>query len=337
MRYIQHTEGQSANTLRIGKTAKPTISTGQVLVKVMAFGVNRADTLQRQGKYPAARGESPILGLEVAGVIESIAAETDRWQVGDKVFGLVAGGGYAEYVAVNAKHLMRLPESLCMVEGAAISEVFLTAYQSLFSLAKLQATETVLIHAGASGVGLAAIQLAKHAGANVVATSSSDGKLNICKQMGADLLINYQRQDFSQIFKSKQLYANVIIDFVGGDYLNRNLSVLALDGRIIYLAMLAGRYADPLDMAKLLSKRACIQGSTLRNRSDEYKSALTAKFEHKYLAAFSSRTLVANLDTCFLAQDIAKAHERLETNASQGKLIGVWDSQMLEQKRTEIS
>lgn len=324
MKFVDFVVGCEPSELFIGDVDIPTPLSNQVLVKVTAFGVNRADTLQRQGKYPPPSGESEILGLEVSGQVVELGSNVSQWKKGQSVFGLVAGGGYAQYVAVEASHLMPVPKTVSLNQAAGIAEVFLTAYQSLFELGGLKPNQKVLIHAGASGVGLAAIQLAKALGAEVAVTASSQQKLLACKALGADLSINYTAENFADAIKEKWRGVDLVIDFVGGDYLNRNLKALNIDGRIVYLAMLAGRYADKLDMAMLLGKRASIIGSTLRNRSDEYKTALINGFCKTWLASFAEGTLKANIDSLYSANDIGLAHQRLEDNQTLGKLIGLW-------------
>jgi NADPH2:quinone reductase len=331
MQFIDYQEGGAADKLFINTTAKPTLEHGQVLIKVEAFGINRADTLQRLGKYPPPKGESLILGLEVAGKVVAIRPDNDshnptvcRWKLDDKVFGLVAGGGYGEYVAVDAEHLLPVPKNMSMVEAAGIAEVYLTAYQSLFKVGEMQPHQRVLIHAGASAVGLAAIQLAKAVDCHVAVTASSAVKLRKCHQSGADLLINYKQQDFATCIAQQGAGYDVIIDFVAGDYLNRNLKVLNMDGHIVYLAMLAGRFADKLDMGLLLAKRATIKGSTLRNRSKQYKQALIKQFATRFYSGFELTQLVPTIDTVYPPEDISLAHQRLEDNDTMGKLIGRW-------------
>ncbi|WP_158769925.1 NAD(P)H-quinone oxidoreductase [Paraglaciecola sp. L1A13] len=328
MQFIDYQEGPATDTLFINDTTKPVLKHGQVLVKVHSFGINRADTLQRQGKYPAPRGESPILGLEVSGEVVQLGPDPidtqSHWCIGDEVFALVAGGGYAEYVAVNASHLIAKPNSVDMPSAAGIAEVFLTAYQSLFQVGGLKPDQRVLIHAGASAVGLAAIQLAKARGCHVSVTASTEKKLAMCEKYGADRLINYKTQNFAECFE--QGGVDVIIDFVGGDYINRNLRILNVDGTIVYLAMLAGRYGDKLDMALMLAKRATITGSTLRSRTDEYKTALIEAFSKEFLADFESGALRPVIDTRYDVKDIAITHQRLEQNDSMGKLVVSWSS-----------
>lgn len=327
MLFVDFIEGGAAQSLCLAEVAPPSLQTGQVLVKVEAFGINRADTLQRQGKYPAPSGESHILGLEMAGEVVELGESAglhSSWHCGDKVFGLVAGGAYAEYVAVEASHLMPVPDNLSMVQAAGVAEAFLTAYQAMFMVADLQAKQKVLIHAGASGVGLAAIQLAKMKSCLVAVTASSEKKLEKCAEQGADLLINYQQQNFAQCIKEEWKGCDLVIDFVAGDYLNRNLKTLNVDGTIVYLAMLAGRFADPLDMALMLGKRATITGSTLRNRSDTYKSRLIKGFSQDFLAKFASKQLRPCIDKVYPANEVGLCHQRLENNDTMGKLICYW-------------
>jgi NADPH2:quinone reductase len=327
MHFIKHDNGCVPEALEINQTDIPELSAGQILVKVACFGLNRADTLQRQGKYPAPAGESEILGLEMSGEVVEIHPQQitpQPLEVGDKVFGLVSGGGYAEYVAVNSQHLMPVPLHMDMPQAAGIAECFLTAYQAMFIENNLQPKHHVLIHAGASGVGLAAIQLAKRHGCAVAVTASSQAKLDLCKQLGADLVINYKQQDFAVEIAKHWQGCDLIIDFVAGDYLNRNLKLLNIEGSVLYLAMLAGRYADKLDMAMMLGKRATIKGSTLRSRNDEYKTHLIKEFSQTCLADFVSGKLIPNIDSELAAKDVGEAHQRIEDNDTMGKLICCW-------------
>jgi putative PIG3 family NAD(P)H quinone oxidoreductase len=316
-----------ANDLLIAQMPVPTLLANHILIKVSCFGINRADTLQRQGKYPAPPGESKVLGLEVSGEVVQVHEQQDtncKFKLGDKVFALVAGGGYAEYVAVFSQHVMSVPQGVNMSQAAGIAECFLTAYQVLFVENNLQPSQHVLIHAGASGVGLAAIQLAKSQQCSVAVTSSSDTKLAMCESMGAELLVNYKQQDFYSEISKHWPGCDLIIDFVAGDYLNRNLRLLNRDGSLIYLAMLAGRYADTLDMAMLLGKRASIKGSTLRNRTDQYKTRLIKAFSDNCLAQFVQGNFISVIDTEYSADEVGVAHQRLENNDTIGKLVCHW-------------
>lgn len=324
MRYIKHKSGGEASTMGIFLTDVPQVRAGQVLIKVVCFGVNRADTLQRQGKYPPPPGESHILGLEVAGMVIEKADDVLNVEINQMVFGLVAGGAYAEYVVVDVRHIMPIPANCSVEQAAGIAEVFLTAFQSLCWLGQLKSKQNVLVHAGASGVGLAAIQLARLHDCNVYVTTSNQHKADVCEKMGATKAIIYPMNDFVEVLKSDNYSADVIIDVVGGDYLNRNLKVINQDGYIVQLAMLNGRICEKLDIALLLGKRATIRGSTLRNRSDEYKAKLVAEFQQKYLPAFESGTLVSNIFNSYPASSIDEVHRRLENNDSIGKFICYW-------------
>jgi len=300
----------------------PEINDDECLIEVAAIGVNRADLLQRDGKYPAPDGESPILGLEVSGDIVKCGSKVIDWQSGDKVFALVAGGGYAQYVKAKASHLMPLPNSFTYQQGAASAEVFLTAYQSLFTIAKLKASDKVLIHAGASGVGCAAIQLAKARKCQVVVTVSGTAKAKACMALGADYAINYHETDFVQFSKEKVKGGfDIILDVVAGDYLTRNINVAAMDSRIVMLAMLGGRFSEPVDIAKLLMKRLTLTASTLRNRNDEYKAKLVSGFSKDFYRQLAQGEIIPVIDTVYPWQDTELAHQKMANNENIGKLI----------------
>ncbi len=319
MQFIDVNEQQD---LFFNKMERPTPGDGQCLIKVRAIGVNRADLLQRAGKYPPPPGESSIIGLEVCGDVVEIGPDVDKSIMRSRVFGLVAGGGYAEYVVINVKHILILPDNLDYQHGAAIAEVFLTAAQSLFKIAQLQSDENVLIHAGASGVGSAAIQLAKVIGANVTVTVSGQLKANACKALGADNVINYKETDF--VAWQKQHMASgfdVIVDVVGGEYLPRNINVSALDARIVILSMLGGRFAEKVDVAKLLLKRIAVHASTLRNRSDAYKAELVSFLNEHFMGYFQSGELTPVIDKVFDWKDAESAHQLMSDNKNIGKII----------------
>ncbi|MBC3767334.1 NAD(P)H-quinone oxidoreductase [Neptunicella marina] len=299
----------------------------QVLIKVNAFGINRADILQAQGHYPAPKGHSEILGLEVSGEIAELGNKVSGWQTGQRVCCLVSGGGYAQYAVVDARHLINVPDDMSDHQAAGIAEVFLTAYQAMFSLGMLSKQQRVLIHAGASGVGLAATQLAKLHNCHVSVTSSSSEKLQVCANNGADLLINYKKQDFVEVLKQQGLQhqINLVIDVVGADYVNRNLSVMAMDATLVQLAMLGGRYSDKFDLANLLAKRIRFIGSTLRNRSDDYKAQLVMDFTQKFGQALNSGQLNTNLYEVLSVNEINQAHQVLSQNKNAGKVVVSWD------------
>ncbi len=312
----------------MSETSLPEIAADECLLKVEAIGVNRADLLQRAGKYPAPIGESSILGLEVSGEIVQcgeLAGDNHlgkAWKSGDKVFGLVAGGGYAEFVKVKASQLFALPAAFNFEQGAACAEVFLTAYQSLFTIAALKPNAKVLIHAGASGVGSAAIQLAKAKQCYVVVTVGSADKAKACLALGADVAINYQESDFVSWSKENVPSGfNVIVDVVAGEYVAKNINVAALDGHIVTLSMLGGRYCPQLDVAKLLAKRLTLTASTLRNRSDDYKAKLVSHFISDFYTVLQSGQIKAIIDTVYPWQQAEMAHEKMTNNENIGKLV----------------
>ncbi|WP_371189452.1 NAD(P)H-quinone oxidoreductase [Thalassotalea maritima] len=319
MQYISVT-GQQA--LAFAVTSLPQINPYQVLINVKAIGINRADLLQRAGKYPPPAGESDILGLEVCGDVVAVGDLVHNVTIGDRVCGLVAGGGYAEFAKINADHIIKLPEHYSYEQGAALAEVFLTAYQSLFTLANLTPGESVLIHGGASGVGSAAIKLAKANGAIVTTTVSNPVKAQATKGFGADHVVNYKQQDIKdwQKINMKQGF-DVIVDIVAGEQLSRNIDCLALDGRIVILAILGGRYCPQLDVAKMLAKRATIMASTLRNRSDAYKAQLVSDFCNDFYQAITLQQLTPVIDTVYSWHEADTAHQRMSQNDNIGKLI----------------
>lgn len=325
MQFVDFEKGCEPTALVVKTQGSLSTPQGKVKVKVNSFGINRADTLQRQGHYPPPPGESPILGLEVAGTVYEVGEGVSTFKQGDRVFGLVAGGGYATEVVVNPAHLIPIPKDMPFHEAAGLAEVFLTAFQCLRTIAHVKPAQRVLIHGGASGVGLAATQLCRYWGVHSAVTASSPEKLELCSANGAEHLINYKLQSFDDVLKRVWPEGvSMVLDMVGGDYLNRNLKVLEQDGRVVYLAMLAGRYADNLDMAMLLGKRASIVGTTLRNRSDEYKANLISDFAKVCLPAFETGELRVNIDTHYRIDDIDKPHARLERNDTQGKLVVSW-------------
>jgi len=308
----------------IGEYPDPVPANKELLVKIEATALNRADLLQKAGKYPPPEGESPILGLEMAGVVESVGLEVSKFEKGDPVFGLLGGGGYAEYCTIHEDLAMPMPETFSFEDAAAIPEVFLTAFQAVIWLAELDEGETILIHAGASGVGTAAIQLAKQLrNARIAVTAGSDEKLQLCSSLGARLLINYKRQNHSDIIEAElgRNSVNVIIDFVGSPYWHDNLKIMAMDGRLIYLAMLGGAKVEEMSIVPILSKRLTIKGSTLRNRNTAYKARLTKEFYSSMINLFKNAKLRPIIDTVYDWREVERAHFKMENNQNAGKII----------------
>lgn len=308
--------------LILGEFEKPSPKPDELLVKVHATALNRADTLQRQGKYPPPAGASSILGLEIAGVVEEVGTDCTKYKKGDKVLGLLPGGGYAEYAVIDEAMAMPIPDNLSFEEAAAIPEVFLTAWQALVWLGKLQPNERVLIHAGASGVGTAAIQLARELGAEVLVTAS-EGKLHICKELGAHKTINYQAAPFQDevlAFTNKE-GVDVIIDFIAGPYFNQNIECLRLDGRLVILASLGGGKVGEIDLRKILSKRLQVIGSTLRSRSKDYQVKLTQDLSQFLLPLLKADKIKPVIDSVYDWREVAEAHRYMEQNKNIGKIV----------------
>lgn len=311
-----------ANQLQITEVADPVAGPGQVLVHVAATALNRADILQREGKYPPPAGVTDILGLEMAGTIIETGEGVTDFEVGDNVCALLSGGGYAQLMAVDASMLLRLPEQLSFTKAAAIPEAFITAFQSLHGIANLQAGETVLIHAGASGVGTAAIQLVKLAGATAIVTASSMKHPSLL-DLGAVRCIDYRTEDFAEavLDETAGKGVDVVLDFVGGAYFANNLKSLSLDGRLVSLAALGGARVENISLAPILRKRLQITGTTLRSRSPEYKAALVAAFREQVWPHFADRSLSAVVDTIYDWESVAEAHKYMEANANVGKIV----------------
>jgi putative PIG3 family NAD(P)H quinone oxidoreductase len=308
--------------LQIGSWPKPVPAARQLLVKVEATALNRADTLQRAGKYPPPPGASPILGLEIAGRVVELGIEATKFTIGDAVFGLLPGGGYAQYAVIHEDMAILIPEGISMEQAAAIPEVFLTAFQALRWLANLQAGETILIHAGASGVGTAAIQLAKQIGAEILVTAS-EAKHALCKELGATHIIDYNKKSFNKVVAdvTNSRGVDVIIDFIAADYFTQNIDSLAMDGRLVLLATLSGGKVNEFDLRKILTKRLSIIGSTLRSRSLEYQIKLTKEFTSFVLPRFKDGKLKPVIDSIMDWTQVQEAHRLMESNKNAGKVV----------------
>ncbi|WP_041294690.1 NAD(P)H-quinone oxidoreductase [Ignavibacterium album] len=322
MKAILFDEPCTADKLYIGEFPKPEVGEEEILVEVKATALNRADILQRLGKYPPPTGASPILGLEIAGVVVEKGSKVFKWKTGDKVFGLIPGGGYAQYAVIHEEMAMRIPDRLSFEEAAAIPEAFLTSYQSIVWLAELKAGEFILIHAGASGVGTASIQLAREIGAKIIITASAE-KHFICKELGAEVLIDYKSQNFKDVvMNSTNNYGvDVIIDFIGANYFNDNVESLTRDGRLILLATLSGGKVNEFDVRQILTKRLKIIGSTLRSRSLEYQIKLTKDFYNFAYEKIASGRIKPVIDKVYDWTDVTEAHKRMEENKNIGKIV----------------
>ncbi|MCL6494255.1 MAG: NAD(P)H-quinone oxidoreductase [Ignavibacterium sp.] len=322
MKAILFDEPGEAEKLYIGNFPKPEVGEEEILVEVKATALNRADILQRMGKYPPPQGASPVLGLEISGIVVEKGSKVFKWKTGDKVFGLIPGGGYAQFAVIHEKMAMHIPDKLSFEEAAAIPEAFLTSYQALVWLAELKAGEFILIHAGASGVGTASIQLAREIGAKIIITASAE-KHFICKELGADVLIDYKSQNFKDVVKNKtsNYGVDVIIDFIGANYFNDNVESLTRDGRLILLATLSGGKVNEFDVRQILTKRLKIIGSTLRSRPLDYQIKLTKEFKEFALDKIASGRIKPVIDKIYDWKDVVQAHKRMEENKNIGKII----------------
>lgn len=324
MQAIQIINQESGTSLTVGNTPTPDAAEDELLVKIQATALNRADLLQRTGNYPPPEGASEILGLEMAGIVEEVGSEVTKWEVGDRVFALLPGGGYAEYCTIHQDMVMAIPKNLSFEEAAAIPETFLTAFQALDWLGKLQKNETVLIHAGGSGVGTSAIQLADHLfDAQVVTTAGKDHKIVTAKKLGADFGYNYKSQNYAEEI-TQQLGTDsidLIIDFIGEPYWHKNMEILAMNGRVVYLSFLGGHKIEELSLIPILRKRLSIIGSTLRNRSDKYKIDLTNDFAKHALPLIKKGTIYPVIDSTFDWTETESAHQRMQNNKNTGKIV----------------
>ena len=322
MKCVEIREFGAASGLSVTRIPVPQAGPDEVLIKVYAAGVNRPDVAQRQGVYPPPPGASDIPGLEVAGEIVVVGDEIDSFKVGDRVCALVTGGGYAEYAAAPAQQCLPIPDRLSYIEAAALPEVFFTVWSNVFDRAELQAGESFLVHGGSSGIGSAAIQLAKLFGATVYTTVGTDEKAKYCLALGADLAINYRDQDFVEILNSATSGkgVDVILDMVGGDYVQRNIDLAAADGRIVSIAFLLGAQVH-LNLSSVMMKRLTISGSTLRARNPAFKGALAKTLLTKVWPALASGKISSNVFQVFPLDEAASAHMLMENSDHMGKLV----------------
>jgi NADPH:quinone reductase len=300
----------------------PSPGAGEILVKVAAAGVNRPDVMQRMGLYPPPEGAPDIPGLEIAGAVAACGAGVKRWREGDQVTALVVGGGYAQYCLAHETHALPVPAQLSLVEAAAIPETFFTVWHNVFERGGLRGGETVLLHGGSSGIGTTAIQIAKALGAHVITTAGSAEKCEACRRLGADVAVNYKSEDF--VTATKQATAgrgaDVILDMIGGDYIERNYAAAAIEGRIVQIAFQASHKAT-VDFRQLMFKRLHHTGSTLRSRSIEDKAAIAQAVEQNVWPLIAAGKVKPVIDKTFPLVDAASAHARLEASAHFGKIV----------------
>lgn len=322
MRCIAIAAPGGADALRLVRRPVPQPGPGEILLRVAAAGVNRPDVLQRMGRYDPPPGASDLPGLEVAGTVAALGEGVHDWRVGDAVCALLAGGGYAEYCAVPAGQVLPVPAGLTMVEAAGLPETVFTVWTNVFERGHLQAGENLLVHGGGSGIGSTAIQLAKALGATVYATAGSADKCRACEQMGAELCVNYREQDFVAVLKEATggRGVDVVLDMVGGDYIQRNIELLAPDGRHVSIAFLQGPKVT-LNMFPVMTKRLTLTGSTLRARSVTEKARLAAAIRRKVWPLIETGRFRPVIHATFPLEDAAEAHRLMESSAHIGKIV----------------
>jgi putative PIG3 family NAD(P)H quinone oxidoreductase len=303
-----------------GPVPKP--QAGEVLVKVAAAGINRPDVIQRQGSYPPPPGASPIPGLEIAGTVAALGDGAAGWKVGDALCALVTGGGYAEYCPAPAPQCLRVPQGFSMIEAAALPETFYTVWSNVFVRGRLAPDETILIHGGSSGIGTTAIQLARAFGARVIATAGSDEKCAACRTLGADVAINYRTEDF--VKRAKELTqgkgVELVLDMVGGDYLQRNVSALAVEGRLVQIAFLKPSKVE-FDFMPMMLKRLTLTGSTLRARPVAQKAEIARALAEKVWPLLDQGKIKPLIHKTFPLAEAAAAHRLMESSEHIGKIV----------------
>ncbi|NVM63759.1 NADPH2:quinone reductase [Mucilaginibacter sp. SG538B] len=323
MKAIVITQPGGPEVLQLTDRPKPVIANDEVLIKVMAAGINRPDVFQRKGNYPPPAGApADIPGLDVAGTVIEVGKAVTRWKPGDRVCALVAGGGYAEYCKTPEGQCLPVPASLSFPEAASLPETFFTVWSNVFDRGSLQPGESLLVHGGSSGIGVAAIQMAKALGSTVYTTAGSDDKCSFCEQLGANKAINYKTADFKEGIKALTNGAgvNVILDMIGGDYMPGNIDSLAVEGRLVMINAMNGREVQ-LDLGKVMAKRLIITGSMLRSRDTAFKAAIAQNLEQKIWPLLSSGKIRPIVYKTFDAGEAAEAHKLMESSTHTGKIV----------------
>ena len=310
------------DVMRVGDVPSPVAGHGELLLRVAATALNRADLLQRQGKYPPPPGASDILGLECAGEVVEVGPGVEGWRRGDRAMALLAGGGYAEEVAVPAPCAMHVPERLSLVDAAAVPEAFLTVHLTVFRLAAFPAGGAVLVHGGGSGIGTAAIQMVKATGGRVIVTAGSAEKCRRCVELGADRAVDYRTEDFgaAALDATGGRGVDVVLDSIGAPYLEPNLAALAVGGRLVFIALMGGAKVD-VDLATLMKKRLSLIGSTLRARPVLEKAALVASFSERFLPMLADGRLRPVIDRVLPIERVAEAHRAMAASEHFGKIV----------------
>ena len=319
MRVVETSAPGGPEVLRIATRPLPRPQAGEVLIKIAAAGVNGPDLMQRKGLYPPPAGAPDLLGLEVSGTIVAAGGQVERWSVGDKITALTNGGGYAEYCTVDARHCLPIPRGIELQDAASLPETYCTVWSNIFMGAGLAAGETFLVHGGAGGIGTTAIQLGKAFGAKVVATDHPEARCNICRELGADRVIDYRQEDYVEIMRQEG-GANVILDIVGGPNIERNFKAATHDGRIIQLAFALGSKVE-VNLMPVMLKRLTYTGSTLRTRSPAFKARIAQELEAKVWPLIESGKIKPVVHAAFPLAEAAQAHALMESAAHIGKIV----------------
>ena len=322
MNFVAHGAGGAPQVMHLSQMPVPNPAAGEVLIKVAYAGVNRPDCLQRSGRYPPPPGASPILGLEASGQVVALGEGVTRWKQGDWVCGLANGGAYAEYVCIPQGQVLPLPPGLSLLQAAALPENYFTVWTNVFQRGKLQAGETFLVHGGSSGIGLTAIQLAKAFGARVICTVGNEEKIRACLAAGADLAVNYRTQDFAKevMDATDQKGVNIILDMVGGDYMQRNINCLSVDGRLVQIAFLQPSKTE-VDWIGLMVKRLTFTGSTLRPRTAADKAQMANELHEKVWPLLQQGKCLPVVHQVFDLREATQAHELMESSTHIGKIM----------------
>ena len=319
MAVIEMSAAGGPEVLVRGRRLVPRAAQGEVLIRVEAVGVNGPDMMQRKGLYPPPPGASDLLGLEVAGEIVAVGDDVTGWYVGDKVTALTNGGGYAEYCAVDARHCLPVPKGVSLRDASGLPETFFTVWSNIFMGVGLRAGETLLVHGGAGGIGTTAIQLAKAFGAKVIATDSPEHRCNLCRDLGADRVVDYKEEDFVEVVRQEG-GANVILDIVGGPNIEHNMKAASHDGRIVQLAFALGSKVE-INMMPVMLKRLTYTGSTLRTRLPKFKARVASELREKVWPKIENRAIRVVTDKTFPLLEAAQAHALMESAGHTGKIL----------------
>jgi len=322
MKYIDHGQGGPASCMQVKQGDLPQLKSGEVLIEVAYAGVNRPDVLQRAGAYPPPAGASPVLGLEIAGKIVAQADDVQEWKINDSVCALTPGGGYAEYCAAPASNCLPVPKGLSLAEAAALPENYFTVWANVFDRGRLRAGESFLVHGGAGGIGITAIQLAKAFGATVYTTVNGSDKIDAVKKLGADAAIDYKKQDWAEEIRklTGKKGVNCILDMVGGSYIEKNLQLLKPNGRLVQIAFLQGSKVD-LDCMPILTRSLTFTGSTLRPRSVEEKATIAQALLKNIWPLLEAKKVGTLIHAVYPLHEVQKAHELMESSAHIGKIV----------------